>query len=641
MGCCYSRIEREEMVARCKARKRYMKQLVRARQSLSASHSMYLRSLRSTGSALLQFSNAETVLHLKNQQIHHRPPPPPSRDMPETPMSSVHPPPPPPPMSSSNETWTTTTSTSVAASPLPPPPPPPAPPHAAPSWDFWDPFAAPPPQTTTEEEWETTTVSETATMTAVDVNAPPSMVSGYSKEESTGSELAMVVSRNSKDLSEIFRELDEYFLKAADAGCEVSSILEVSGSSFSSHPPTGKEQYYQRCLSPLSWTCNSYSKLNAFAKCGDEVVGFDASGGSVLGISSSHSCTLERLYAWEKKLFAEVKTAEMTKREHEKKVTLLRKLEMKRAEYLKTAKTKKEVESLESRLMVATQAIESTSLEIIKLRETELYPQLIEHVKRSMSMWRSMYECHQVQTHIVKQLKYLSTIPSNEPTSEIHRQSTLQLELEVQQWHMSFCNLMKAQRDYIQSLTGWLRLSLFQFNRNPLTKTTQDSKIYSLCEEWQLAIDRMPDKVASDGIKSLLTVIHAIVVQQVEEQKQKKRSESVFKELEKKSSILRTLESKYGQFSMPEMSGNKSQVKISEKRAKVEILRVKAEDEKAKHEKSVSVTRAVTLNNLQMGFPNVFEAITGFTSVCMHAFESVYNQAKSAGEEHNMKMLLP
>lgn len=78
----------------------------------------------------------------------------------------------------------------------------------------------------------------------------------------------------------------------------------------------------------------------------------------------------------------------MTKREHEKKVTLLRKLEMKRAEYLKTAKTRKDVETLESRLMVATQAIESTSLEIVKLRETELYPQLIELVKRSVMYQR-------------------------------------------------------------------------------------------------------------------------------------------------------------------------------------------------------------------------------------------------------------
>lgn len=54
---------------------------------------------------------------------------------------------------------------------------------------------------------------------------------------------------------------------------------------------------------------------------------------------------------------------------------------MKRADYVKTEKTKKEVEKLESQMMVSSQAIETTSVEIIKLRETELYPQLIELVK--------------------------------------------------------------------------------------------------------------------------------------------------------------------------------------------------------------------------------------------------------------------
>ncbi|CAN0918789.1 Protein ALTERED PHOSPHATE STARVATION RESPONSE 1 [Linum grandiflorum] len=357
----------------------------------------------------------------------------------------------------------------------------------------------------------------------------------------------------------------------------------------------------------------------------------------------SHCSTVERMYAWEKKLFQEVKNAESIKMEHEKKVGLFRKLEMKRADYLKTEKTKKEVEKLESQMMVASQAIESTSSEIIKLRETELYPQLLELVKGLMCMWRSMYESHQVQTHIVQQLKYLNTIPSTEPTSEIHRQSTLQLELQVQQWHQSFCNLVKSQRDYIQSLTSWLRLSLFQFNKSPLSKTIQDSKIYSLCDEWLHAIDRMPDKVASEGIKSFLTVIHAIVVQQAEEHKQKKKLDSALKEFEKKAAELRSLETKYGPYSIPDSSsgsGSRSKNPVTEKRAKVEILRARAEEEKTKHEKSVSITRAMTLNNLQMGFPHVFQAIVGFSSVCMHAFESVYNQAKSAGEAHEVKRIM-
>lgn len=59
----------------------------------------------------------------------------------------------------------------------------------------------------------------------------------------------------------------------------------------------------------------------------------------------------------------------------------LRSLEMKRADYMKTEKSKKEVDKLESQMMVSSQAIETTSAEIVKLRETELYPQLIGLVK--------------------------------------------------------------------------------------------------------------------------------------------------------------------------------------------------------------------------------------------------------------------
>ncbi|KAF7136338.1 hypothetical protein RHSIM_Rhsim08G0032100 [Rhododendron simsii] len=144
-------------------------------------------------------------------------------------------------------------------------------------------------------------------------------------------------------------------------------------------------------------------------------------------------------------------------------------------------------------------------------------------------------------------------------------------------------------------------------------------------------MDRLPDKVASEGIKSFLTVIHAIVVQQTEEQRQKKRSESAFKELEKKVVELRSLEAKYGQYSMHGAS-TRTKDPIVAKREKVACLRAKAEEEKGKHEKAVSVTRAMTMNNLQMGLPHVFEAVTGFANVCIHVFESLKVSASSTAQ---------
>ncbi|XP_071731249.1 protein ALTERED PHOSPHATE STARVATION RESPONSE 1-like [Rutidosis leptorrhynchoides] len=624
MGCYYSRLETKEIVSRCKARKRYMKQFVKARHAFSASHIMYLKSLRNTGAALLQFATAESPL-----QHHYLPP-----------LQSSSPPPPPPPprppMSPTSETWTTSTG-NTSTTPLPPPPPPPPP---SSTWDFWDPFMpmSEKVDTVRDEEWEevsTTAPSETVvttTVTAASVAAPPSVVSGVSN-----CEMPVVVSSKSKDLMEIIKELDEYFLRAADSGGKLSALLEVPSSPFTEQTSFGKLNGYGKSLNPFLCSWNSSQRFNGFVKFGcDEMTGIGVVDDCT--IRGSHCSTVERLYEWEKKLYAEVKNAESLKIEHTKKTEQLRKLELKRGDYVKVEKAKKEVEKLESRITVSAQAIETTSNEIIKLRESELYPQLVQLVKGLMFMWRSLYESHQVQMHIVQQLKYMNIASSaTEPTGEIHRQSTLQLELEVQQWHTSFCNLVKSQKDYIQSLTGWLRLSLFQFSKSPSSQNKQDSAIYNLCEEWQLAVDNAPDKVASEGIKALLSVVHAIVVQQGDEQKQKRKSDSLCKELEKKTTELRALESKYG---VDSGSLNKKTDRVVDKRAKVEALRLKAEEEKCKYDKSIGVTRAMTLNNLQMGLPHVFQAVTGFANVWTHSFESVCNQANILEEVHDVKRLM-
>uniref|UniRef100_A0A0A9DSZ8 DUF632 domain-containing protein n=1 Tax=Arundo donax TaxID=35708 RepID=A0A0A9DSZ8_ARUDO len=528
------------------------------------------------------------------------------------------------------------------------------------SWDFWDPFAPSSSRSPTEDaDWDdsATTVVDDApnpappvVTAAAAVAAPPSIVTATTTS-TTPSELTVVAvprgGAGKKDLSEIATELDEYFLKAADAGARVAALLEApicEPPETSNHSLPGKVLSYSKNLKPTGWSWGGggggYGKgSNGFSRFGRGDGGMAMGNGGGGGMLS-HSSTVEKLYAWEKKLFLEVKSYEGYKQEHDKKMSLLRKQEVKGVDYLKMEKNRMEIESLESKMLVATQSIETTTTEIIRLRESELFPQLLELVAGLMSMWRGMYECHQVQTHIVQQLEYLNHARNTNPTSNVHRQAALQLEIEVDRWYSAFCSLVKSQRDYVYSLTGWLRLSLF-CHQDPLTKAHQNSDIYSLCEEWQLTIDRIPDKVASEGIKTLLTVIHAVVVQQAEEQKQKKRSESAFKEFEKKAEELRSLESKYGPYVGAEGYAELSRKSpVADKRAKVETLRSRADEEKSKYEKSVGVTRAMTLNNLQTGFPNVFQAITGFASVCMEAFESVYNFKRSSDRILDMKRLL-
>lgn len=210
MGSCLTKIEREEMVTRCRGRKRYMKTFVEARQALSSSHTMYLRSLKATGSALLQFATAETPLH------HPVTAPPVSVPGPQQ-----------PPMSPTS--WGTSTTVSSSAVRPPPPPPP-----VQGSWDFWDPFMPASSPAATEEDWEETTATMSeVVMTPVRATAPE-----------PAAEMAVVVSAKSKELVEIIKELDEYFLRAAGSGNQLSSLLEVPSFSFSDQRSTGTFIYY-------------------------------------------------------------------------------------------------------------------------------------------------------------------------------------------------------------------------------------------------------------------------------------------------------------------------------------------------------------------------------------------------------------
>ena len=53
---------------------------------------------------------------------------------------------------------------------------------------------------------------------------------------------------------------------------------------------------------------------------------------------------------------------------------------------MKIEKSKKEIEKLENRILVSAQSIETISEEIIRLREAELYPQLLDLVN-GLVLW--------------------------------------------------------------------------------------------------------------------------------------------------------------------------------------------------------------------------------------------------------------
>ncbi|GLJ52593.1 hypothetical protein SUGI_1119280 [Cryptomeria japonica] len=706
MGCASSSLDNEEKVARCKKRKKLMKQAVDARNEFAKAQMCYLLALRNTGATLRQFAEVESIelnrASSYNQFRHYRitlpppplpPPPPPPPLPPPTPpphlylqptvVSPLHrsvssnfssipdnltdhrnnssnkPSSPPKHSTASTQNWNSQHDSDIEAQTPPPPPS-----GQLSGWDFWDPFSDSSPAHVSEprrsrqisedglkkqqqqqeqvnveeEQWDETQTEfedeqEVENINnrfpdkspAIETDDNSSMISWYSKS----TDLAMVLSRKKKNLVEIVKELDEYFLKASAGGKEVSRILETAKGFLDHNFGDSKMNSYQsaKVFSALSWSWSSKSPLAG--RDSMEYQNIDES-----GRRGSHCSTLEKLHARERRLYEEVRSCELAKINQNKKMALLRNRESKGKDEKKIEKTRIAVAILQSQVLAAHQAVDTTSASIVNMRENELYPQLIELSEGLMRMWRSMYECHQVQSHIVQQINQLNSLPSTEATSDYHRQATIQLETEVTAWYNSFCSLIKSQRKYVQALNGWIKLSLPQPENLIEGNLGCYGPITVLLEEWHQALDRLPEKAASEAIKSFITVIHAMVVQQTDEQKHRRKSERLAKELEKKLASLQSLEKKYtnstlGRPTATDTAGSGLRNSLAEKKAKIDAFTRKVQDEKFKHADSIRITRAMTLNNLQTSLPNVFQAMMGFSSVCMLQFEDVHSLTKS------------
>ncbi|KAI3444796.1 hypothetical protein Pfo_001461 [Paulownia fortunei] len=437
-----------------------------------------------------------------------------------------------------------------------------------------------------------------------------------------------------KDLAEIVAAIREYFDKAASAGEQVSDMLETGRAQLDrSFKQLRKTVYHSSgMLSNLSssWT----SKPPLAVKYRFEPSSIEQSGGP-----KSLCSTLERLLAWEKKLYEEVKAREGVKIEHEKKLSSLQSQEYRGGEEAKLDKTKASIKRLQSLIVVTSQAVSTTSSAIIGLRDSDLVPQLVELCHGFMYMWRSMNQFHEVQNDIVQQVRGLvNHTNKGESTSDLHRQATRDLESAVSAWHSSFCRLVKFQRDFVCSLHGWFKLTLLPVNSDPTNGNKELSEVFAFCDEWKLALDRIPDTVASEAIKSFINVVHSIYLKQTEELKVKKRTETASKELEKKASSLRNIEKKYyHSYSMvgiglPDTGPDNGHVldardPLAEKKAELATCQRRVEDEMLKHSKAVEVTRAMTLNNIQTGLPGVFQAMTSFSTLMTEALETVCNRS--------------
>ncbi|KAL1545074.1 nitrate regulatory gene2 protein-like isoform X2 [Salvia divinorum] len=326
-----------------------------------------------------------------------------------------------------------------------------------------------------------------------------------------------------KDFLSSMKTIDQLFSKASGLGLEVPKMLEANKLHFRPvihGKQRGSASLLKSCLScgddpsqvpqeppqetvefltwPRTRSSPSASSLNLLGV--NYTDGVEDLSNNLFGnfcmVSGSHASTLDRLYAWEKKLYDEVK-----------KCRLLLEQESQEGN---TDKTRAAVKGLHSRIRVSVQRIKSISKKIEEIRDRELQPQLEELLEGLRKMWEMMVECHKLQLHTIS----VSKMPGSTKVimqSDSRRQVTIHLKNELSYLSSIFTKWINAQKLYVDSINMWLfKCVLLPQNTSKRNKRMRPPPIknigppiYMLCGAWLEMFDKLPSKEVVDSIKDL------------------------------------------------------------------------------------------------------------------------------------------
>ncbi|KAJ6740813.1 hypothetical protein OIU79_000849 [Salix purpurea] len=358
------------------------------------------------------------------------------------------------------------------------------------------------------------------------------------------------ITHRAKDFLASIKDIEHRFFRASESGKEVSRMLEANnirvgyseakgGSSASSILVAVKfvccrgktalvsHEPVEHMTKIITWKRTASSRSSSSRNPLVTATKDDASdSGSdfveeFCMIAGSHSSTLDRLYAWERKLYDEIKASESIRREYDRKCDQLRHQFAKDQSAHVIDKTRAVVKDLHSRIRVAIHSVDSISKRIEKMRDEELQPQLLELIQGLVRMWKTMLECHHAQ-YITISLAYHSRSTTGTPQGNTRRQIMAQLQQEVECFGLSFANWVNSHASYVEALNGWLQNGFLQpqersKNRRPFSpRRLLAPPIFVLCRDWSAGIKGLPSEELNNAIKTLLSDLHLLMEQQEE-----------------------------------------------------------------------------------------------------------------------------
>ncbi|KAM0054537.1 hypothetical protein Hdeb2414_s0006g00195951 [Helianthus debilis subsp. tardiflorus] len=337
------------------------------------------------------------------------------------------------------------------------------------------------------------------------------------------------ITHRAKDFLSSIKEIESRFFRASESGKEVSRMLEVDktrvGYSESKGSSTASTLLCVNCYKGktalvsqdvaniITWkrsvSLHSSSSRNPLAPTSKDVS--DDSGSEFLEefcmIAGSHSSTLDRLYAWERKLYDEVKASESIRKVYDRKCDQLRHQFAKDLKSHVIDKTRALVKDLHSRIIVALHTVDSISKRIEKMRDEELQPQLLELIQGLNRMWKAMLECHHAQYITISLAYHLKKSKTQEETK---KQIMDELQHKIECFGLSFADMVNSQTSYVESINGWVQNCIIQPKQSTKRRAfsprrTTGPPLFVICRDWSAGIQGLPAQQLSDAIKAFLS----------------------------------------------------------------------------------------------------------------------------------------
>ncbi|CAL9114938.1 unnamed protein product [Musa textilis] len=427
------------------------------------------------------------------------------------------------------------------------------------------------------------------------------------------------------ELMKVLTDLDDLFLRASESTHEVSKVLESTRMHYHSNfvDSRGHVDHSARVMRVITWH-----------RSFEVTPGADISKGDFIDDEwETHATVLDKILAWEKRLYDEVKAGKLVKIEYHRKVALLNRQKKGGASGESLQRTKAAVSHLHTKYVVDMQSMDSTVSEIQRLRDKRLYPILVQLVEGMARMWQAMHSHHHSQLRLMEDIKALDIANASKETSEHHHNRTLQLLDVVKEWQSQLHKLVTHQKQYAGALDSWLKLNLVPIDSSLKAKVSSPPRpahapIRTLVQAWHEYLEKqLPEELANTALLGFSAVLNTIEAVQQEELKRKERCGQIHKAYLRKKRAFEDWYQKQPQKRMGEPANGGEAASqndpAGERRRVVESLKSQLDEEVEALGVVCKQVREKSLVALKTHLPELFRAVSDFAEFCSKMYTSL------------------